>query len=56
MSTEATQSMAKKIHANAWIECSAKTGENIEELFKMAAKMAAKNRSKKNKGGCCVLL
>ena len=58
MATESTQTMAKKIKANAWMECSAKTGENIEELFRLAGKQAenyAKSKKKKD-NGCCTLL
>ena len=40
------------------MECSAKTGENIEELFRLAGKQAenyAKSKMKKD-NGCCTLL
>jgi len=58
LATESTQTMAKKIKANAWIECSAKTGENIEELFKLAGKQAENyaKAKKKKANGCCTLL
>ena len=58
LATESTQTMAKKIKANAWMECSAKTGENIEELFRLAGKQAenyAKSKKKKD-NDCCTLL
>ena len=38
--------MANKINAHAFIECSAKTKENIQKVFEIAAK-AAMSRKKK---------
>ena len=56
--TSKTKSVASKISANAWIECSAKTQENIKELFTLAAKTALKKRGqeKKKKESICLLL
>ena len=52
--------MAKKIHAQDWIECSAKTRENIDELFKLAGKYAKayykQTSGKKGGQSCCTLL
>ena len=60
LTSDATKSMAKKIHAQDWIECSAKTRENIDELFKLAGKYAKayykQTSGKKGGQSCCTLL
>ena len=40
--------VAKKIHAHHSIECSAKTGENIDKLFEMAGRAAMAHRRRRH--------
>ena len=46
VSTEKTKAMANKINAHAYVECSAKELQGVQEVFETAAKAALKkNRS-----------
>ena len=46
MSTEKTKAMANKINAHAYVECSAKFQQGVQDVFETAAKAAIKkNRS-----------
>lgn len=40
--TKTGKKLASKIHADAYIECSAKTGVGVEELFRTAAQLVLK--------------
>lgn len=45
ISTKKTLSVASRIQAHAFVECSAKTQENIQKLFEVAGKAAMQTRS-----------
>ena len=47
--------MAKKISAFASLECSAFTGEGVEEVFQAAVKAAVEGDNSGSSGGCCNL-
>ena len=55
ISTDKTQSVAKKIHAYGCIECSAKTGENIDKVFDMAGRAAISHKKDKDKKHCILM-
>jgi len=48
ITSENTRLVAKKIHAHHSIECSAKTGENIDKLFEMAGRAAMAHRRRRH--------
>jgi Ras family protein A len=48
--------MAKMINAYAYHECSAKTGEGVQELFQLATRAALTKKEKKNRKKGCSLL
>jgi len=54
ISTEMGESLAKKIKAIRYIECSAKTGENLKMVFDEAVKAVLFNKQKKEKK--CLIL
>ena len=51
---EQGQQLAKKIKALKYLECSAKTGENLKQVFDEAVKAVLFNTGKR-KGGCTML-
>jgi len=51
---EQGQQLAKKIKALKYLECSAKTGENLKQVFDEAVKAVLFNTGKR-KGGCTLL-
>jgi len=51
---EQGQQLAKKIKALKYLECSAKTGENLKQVFDEAVKAVLFN-TKSRKGGCALL-
>jgi Ras family protein A len=49
-------SVAQKIGAKHYLECSAKTGEGVREVFQYATRAALLSKGKKkSKSGCLVL-
>ena len=48
-------SMAKKINAFAYLECSAKTKEGVREVFETATRAALQEKKKVNKSKCLIL-
>ncbi|XP_029942796.1 ras-like GTP-binding protein RHO [Salarias fasciatus] len=51
---EEGRSMAEKVSAYSYLECSAKTKEGVREVFEMATRAAL--QTKKKKKGSCTLL
>jgi len=51
---EAAKSVAERIHAHAYIECSARTKDGVRDVF-MTATQAAMSMKPKNKGKCSLL-
>ena len=47
--------IAAQIKADAYMECSAKTREGVEEVFVHAARLLLKKRSNRNKRPMCIL-
>ncbi|CAH8448578.1 unnamed protein product [Heterobilharzia americana] len=41
--------MAQKIHAEAYVECSAKNKDGVRDVFETAAKIALRNKTKKHR-------
>ena len=55
--TEQGRAMAKKINANAYLECSAKTREGVREVFDAATRAAlAKHSKRSRRKRICALL
>lgn len=53
VSTEFGQQLALRVKANAFMECSAKTGDGIMELFDRATRLSLeKNSQRKNRPKC----
>ena len=42
--------VANKIHAHTMVECSAKTGENIQKVFEIAGRAAISKRKPQGSG------
>ncbi|CAF1075437.1 unnamed protein product [Adineta ricciae] len=55
VSTEAGKHLAAQIKADAFMECSAKTRDGLQELFTLAARLSFKKRSSHKKQRKCVL-
>jgi small GTP-binding protein len=55
ITSEAGDKMAKRIGAKAYLECSAKTGEGVEQVFQTAATIALRGTSKANHKSCILL-
>ncbi|KAK3585969.1 hypothetical protein CHS0354_038514 [Potamilus streckersoni] len=47
--TEDAKVISKRMHASAYVECSAKTGEGVREVFETAAKLALKDKKRKKR-------
>lgn len=47
--------VAQKIGAKHYLECSAKTGEGVREVFQYATRAALLSKVSKKKKGCLVL-
>ena len=56
INTDKTRTASNKINAYNYIECSAKTGENIQKVFDMAAKAAQAHWKRKQNPRLCHLL
>jgi Ras family protein A len=54
--TSRGQDVAKKIGAREYIECSAKNGEGVREVFEHATRAALVSRTKKKRGDKCMIL
>ena len=48
--------VAQRIGARHYLECSAKTGEGVREVFQYATRAALLTKSKKKKSGICMVL
>jgi Ras family protein A len=55
ISTEDGRQMAAYIKADAYMECSAKTGEGVDELFEYAARLSLKKPPSHNQCMACIL-
>jgi len=55
ISTEQGEILAKKIKAIKYLECSAKTGENLKTVFDEAVKSVLFSKNVKTGGGCALL-
>lgn len=60
VSQTAAENLAKRINADCYLECSAKTQNGLKEVFDQAIKVALNNRSltpsSEKKGcGCCIM-
>jgi len=55
VSKEFGRRIAKKIKADAYMECSAKTREGVQDLFIQAARLSLKKKSQGKRHGRCVL-
>ncbi|KAI8058408.1 GTP-binding protein rhoA [Syncephalis plumigaleata] len=55
VSTADGQAVATKIGAYKYLECSARTGEGVQEVFEHATRAALLHRKKPNKMSCLVL-
>ncbi|CAF4172783.1 unnamed protein product, partial [Adineta steineri] len=47
--------LAAQMKADAYMECSAKTREGVQDLFVHAARLSLKKRSRRESSGRCVL-
>ncbi|KAH6895073.1 GTP-binding protein rho1 [Coprinopsis sp. MPI-PUGE-AT-0042] len=58
VSTDEGESLAEKIGAKSYLECSAKRGEGVEELLERATREALQNKTKpkRRSGRRCVIL
>ena len=55
VSTETGRTIAEQIKADAYMECSAKTGEGITELFDLATRLSLEKSSRRRKHSNCAL-
>lgn len=56
VSTEDGKKLCEKIKAAQFIECSAKTGQNVKEVFKEAIDVVKGRADEKEKQGGCVVV
>jgi Ras family protein A len=49
------EDVRKKIGAQKYLECSAKTNEGVREVFEHATRAALTTRKEKKKGKCLIL-
>jgi Ras family protein A len=54
VNTERAQRIGEEIGAVQYIECSARTKDNVREVFEIATKAALSTKRKKAKGGCAL--
>ena len=55
VTNEVGRQIAAQIKADAYMECSAKTREGVQDLFIQAAHLSLKKRSQRKPRGICVL-
>jgi Ras family protein A len=55
VTSEVGKRIATEIKADAYMECSAKTREGVQDLFIQAARLSLKKRSRKHSDDRCVL-
>ena len=55
VSTEAGKQLAGQIKADAYMECSAKTREGVQDVFVQAARLTLRKRPSRKVGARCVL-
>ncbi|CAF1071836.1 unnamed protein product [Rotaria sordida] len=55
ITTDIGRQIATQIKANAYMECSAKTREGVQELFILAARLSLEKHSNRKKSSTCVL-
>ena len=55
VSNETGKQLVAQIKADAYVECSAKTREGIQDLFILAARLSFKKRDQRKKHRKCVL-
>jgi small GTP-binding protein len=55
VTTESGKQIATQIKADAYMECSAKTREGVQELFSHAARLSLEKRSNVRKRPLCIL-
>ena len=56
VTAEEGQMMATKIQATAYIECSAKTRDGVQDVFEVAAKAALQRRYRTKRSPQCKVL
>ncbi|XP_078485125.1 rif protein [Ciona intestinalis] len=56
VTTEMGEKMSKHINVNHFVECSAKDGTNIEQVFKLAIECVIKREAKVGPKNCCCCL
>lgn len=49
------ETMAKRIGARKYLECSALSGEGVDDVFEAATRAALLNFEKGEGGGCCII-
>ncbi|CAF1022362.1 unnamed protein product [Adineta steineri] len=55
VTNEVGKQLAAQMKADAYMECSAKTREGVQDLFVHAARLSLKKRSRRDSSGRCVL-
>ncbi|CAF1022428.1 unnamed protein product [Adineta steineri] len=55
VTNEVGKQLAAQMKADAYMECSAKTREGVQDLFVHAARLSLKKRSRRESSGRCVL-
>ncbi|PVF98536.1 putative GTPase Rho1 [Serendipita vermifera] len=55
ISSDYGKAMARRIGANTYLECSSKSGEGVEQVFRTAVTIASSSGSKKKRRECVVI-